>query len=85
MNTALIAHHPEVGSSWTLAESSAQFSLTSSVIVGHSNHLSTNEQFSEMKKNNTIYNLSSNHCFAYRREMSYISLWLLYQDLMTVH
>lgn len=45
INTALIAHHLKVGTNWTLAESSAQFSLSSSVIVGHSNHLSTTEQF----------------------------------------
>lgn len=45
INTALIAHHLEVGANWTLAESSAQFSLSSSVIVGRSNHLSTNERF----------------------------------------
>lgn len=45
INTALIAHHLKVGTIWTLAESSAQFSLSSSVIVGHSNHLSTTEQF----------------------------------------
>lgn len=45
INTALIAHHLEVGTNWTLAESSAQFSLSSYVIVGRSNHLSTNEQF----------------------------------------
>lgn len=45
IDTALIAHHLKVGTNWTLAESSAQFSLSSSVIVGHSNHLSTTEQF----------------------------------------
>lgn len=45
INTALIAHHLGVGTNWTLAESSAQFSLSSYVIVVHSNHLSTNEQF----------------------------------------
>lgn len=45
INTALITHHLEVGFKWTLAESSAQFSLSSYVIVGRSNHLSTNEQF----------------------------------------
>lgn len=45
INTALITHHLEVGIKWTLAESSAQFSLSSHVIVGCSNHLLTNEQF----------------------------------------
>lgn len=45
INTALIAHHLEVGTNWTLAESSVQFSLSSYVIVGRSNHLSTNELF----------------------------------------
>lgn len=38
INTALIAHHLEVGMKWTLAESSVQFSLSSYVIVGWSNH-----------------------------------------------
>lgn len=36
-------------------------------------------------ENNTIYNLSSNHCFAYRGGMGCISLWLWCCDLMTVH
>lgn len=34
INTALIAHHLEVGMKWTLAESSVQFSLSCYVIVG---------------------------------------------------
>lgn len=38
INTALIAHHLEVGMKWTLAESSVQFSLSCYVIVGWSNH-----------------------------------------------
>ena len=87
INMALIAHHLEVGTNWTLAESSAQFSLSSYVIVGRSNHLSTNEQFSWWDgENNTIYNLCSNHCFAYRGGMDCISL-LGYDagDLMTVN
>ena len=36
-------------------------------------------------ENNTIYNLSSNHCFAYRGGVGCISLWLWCWDLMTVH
>ena len=75
INTDLIAHHLELGMKWTLAESSVQFSLSIYVIAGWSNH-----PFYEWVwdgENNTIYDLSSNHCFAYRGEITCRSLWIL--------